>query len=191
LDAAEGCDALLDAAVRLGALDIWVNNAGADVLTGEAAQWSFERKLAALWKVDVEATMRLSRGVGRRMQQRGGGVLLNMGWDQAETGMEGDSGELFAAAKGAVMAFTRSLAHSLAPDVRINCLAPGWIRTAWGANADAGWQRRAAGESLRARWGTADDVAEAALWLASPAADFINGQAIRINGGFRYARPAE
>ena len=44
-----------------------------------------------------------------------GGVIVNMGWDQAETGMEGDSGELFAAAKGAVMAFSKSLALSLAP----------------------------------------------------------------------------
>ena len=58
-----------------------------------------------------------------------------MGWDQAETGMEGDSGELFAASKGAIMAFSRSLALSLAPAVRVNCLAPGWIRTAWGEGA--------------------------------------------------------
>ena len=59
------------------------------------------------------------------MKAAGRGVILNMGWDQAETGMEGDSGELFAVTKGAVMAFTRSLALALAPHVRVNCLAPG------------------------------------------------------------------
>ena len=50
---------------------------------------------------------------------------MTMGWDQAETGMEGDSGELFAATKGAIMAFTRSLALSLAPTVRVNAPGPG------------------------------------------------------------------
>jgi 3-oxoacyl-[acyl-carrier protein] reductase len=191
LDDAAGCDALLGDALAGGPVDVWVNNAGTDVLTGAARTWTFEEKLAALWRVDVAATVRLSRAVGRHMQDRGQGVVLNMGWDQAETGMEGDSGEMFAAVKGAVMAFTRSLAHSLAPAVRVNCLAPGWIRTAWGSDADPRWQRRAVGESLRGRWGTADDVAAAAVWLASPAADFVNGQIIRVNGGFRHAWPVE
>ena len=52
--------------------------------------------------------MRLCRAVGRRMKEQGGGAIVTMGWDQAETGMEGDSGELFAATKGAIMAFTRA-----------------------------------------------------------------------------------
>ena len=51
--------------------------------------------------------------------------------------MEGDSGQLFGATKGAVMAFTASLALTLAPEVRVNCLAPGWIKTAWGEHASA------------------------------------------------------
>ena len=118
-----------------GPVDIWVNNAGADVLTGDAARWSFERKLDELWRVDVAATMRLSRRPAQRMKERGAGAIINIGWDQAERGMAGDSGELFAATKGAVMAFTKSLARSLAPEVRVNCVAPGWIKTAWGAGA--------------------------------------------------------
>jgi 3-oxoacyl-[acyl-carrier protein] reductase len=84
------------------------------------------------------------------------------------------------------MAFTRSLAQSLAPEVRVNCLAPGWIRTSWGQGASKYWQQRAARQSLRGRWGTPEDVARAAAFLASPAADFITGQEIPINGGFRY-----
>jgi 3-oxoacyl-[acyl-carrier protein] reductase len=164
-------------------VDIWINNAGADVLTGDAASWSFERKLELLWRVDVVATMRLARSIGMRMKQRGGGIILNVGWDRAEYGMAGDSGELFAATKGAVMAFSRSLAKSLAPEVRVNCLAPGWIRTAWGDEASEYWQRRAESESLLQRWGTPADIAQAACFLTSPAAAFITGQIVPINGG--------
>ena len=164
-------------------IDIWINNAGADTLTGDAAKWPFERKLEELFAVDVRATMLLSRAVGQRMKAANGGVILNMGWDQAETGMEGDSGELFAASKGAVMAFTRSLALSLAPSVRVNCLAPGWIRTAWGENASAAWQERVLRETPLQRWGTPQDVAAFARWLVSPAAKYITGQIVRCNGG--------
>jgi 2-amino-4-hydroxy-6-hydroxymethyldihydropteridine diphosphokinase len=164
-------------------LDIWINNAGADTLTGEAASWSFERKLRELLAVDVTATMVLSREMGRRMRGAGGGTIVNMGWDQAETGMEGDSGELFAASKGAILAFSKSLALSLAPTVRVNCLAPGWIRTAWGAKASQPWQERVRRETPLGRWGRPEDVAAAARWLVSPAAAYITGQIIRVNGG--------
>lgn len=174
-----------------GVVDIWVNNAGADVLTGEAAEWPFERKLEQLWRVDVLGTIELSRAIGRRMAQLhgapGGRSILNMGWDRVETGMEGDSGEMFAAVKGAVIGFTRSLALTLAPRVRVNCLAPGWIRTRWGKEASPYWQQRACGESALERWGTPDDVARAARFLVSPDAQFLTGQTIAINGGIRSA----
>lgn len=176
-------DRLIDEAWNWRAIDIWVNNAGADVLTGGAMKWSFEDKLSALWRVDVVATLRISRMAGARMKKRGGGMILNMGWDQADFGMAGDSGELFAATKGAIMAATRSLAKSLAPSVRVNCLAPGWIRTEWGKSASVVWQDRAARESLLGRWGQPEDVARVARFLCSPAAEFINGQVIHVNGG--------
>ncbi len=163
--------------------DVWVNNAGADTLTGEAARWPFERKLQELLAVDVTATMLLSRAVGRRMKESAGGVVINMGWDQADVGMEGDSGELFAAAKGAVMAFSKSLALSLAPEVRVHCLAPGWIRTSWGYGASEAWQERVLRETPLRRWGLPEDVAAMVRWLASPAARYLTGQVVRINGG--------
>jgi 2-amino-4-hydroxy-6-hydroxymethyldihydropteridine diphosphokinase len=180
----DSCEELAERAWRIwGGLDVLVNNAGADTLTGEAARWTFNRKLEELWAVDVRATIRLARDLGRRMKKAGAGVVLNMGWDQAESGMEGDSGELFAATKGAVMAFTRSLALSLAPQVRVHCLAPGWIRTAWGTDASAGWQERVLRETPLQRWGTPQDVAATARWLVSPAARHLDGQVVRINGG--------
>lgn len=165
-------------------VDVWVNNAGADVLTGDAAARSFDEKLEMLWRVDVTATVRLGRSAGARMKAAGGGVILNVGWDGAERGMAGASGELFAAAKGAVMAFTRSLARSLAPEVRVNCLAPGWIKTAWGQRASDKWQARAERECLLGRWGTPEDVARVARFLVSPAAAFVTGQVVNVNGGF-------
>jgi 2-amino-4-hydroxy-6-hydroxymethyldihydropteridine diphosphokinase len=168
---------------RFGGLDILVSNAGADTLTGEAAKWSFDEKLESLLAVDLKATMRLSRCLGTRMKERGCGCVITIGWDQAETGMGGESGELFAAVKGAVMCFTRSLALSLAPTVRVNCIAPGWIRTAWGETASAVWQERVRRETPRGVWGLPEDVASVALWLASPEAGFITGQTICVNGG--------
>jgi 3-oxoacyl-[acyl-carrier protein] reductase len=181
-----GQDALAEQAWQWrGGIDIWINNAGADVLTGEPAGWSFERKLDALWRIDVTATMRLTRQIGARMRNRGQGAIINIGWDQAEHGMAGDSGELFAAAKGAIMAFTRSAAASLAPHVRVNCIAPGWIKTSWGETASSAWQERARRESLLARWGQPEDVAAMARFLASPAAHFVTGQIVHVNGGLR------
>lgn len=168
-----------------GAVDIWVNNAGADTLTGEMARASFDRKLERLWQVDVVATINLSRAIGRRMRERGEGAIINMGWDQAETGFAGDSGELFAATKGAIICFTRSLARSLAPAVRVNCVAPGWIKTKWGEQAPEHWQDNALRQSLLARWGTPEDVAGAVRFLASPAAAFLTGCTLPVNGGLR------
>lgn len=179
----QGRARLTEQALAVGNLAVWINNAGVDVLTGPAADWPFQRKLQALWQVDVTATMLLSREIGAQMKKQGAGAILNIGWDQTETGMAGDSGEMFAAVKGAVTAFTRSLAKSLAPEVRVNCLTPGWIRTAWGNEASDYWQQRAIEESLLERWGTPQEVAAAARFLVSPAASFINGQVLNVNGG--------
>lgn len=169
-----------------GGIDILVNNAGVDVLTGDAAQLTFEEKLELVYRVDVVSTIRIARTLGARMKAIPGSSIVNIGWDQATHGMEGDSGEMFAVSKGAIMAFSKSLAKSLAPNVRVNCVAPGWIQTAWGEDSSDYWQSRAQRESLVQTWGKPEDVAAAVGFLVSPAARFVNGQVVPVNGGFNH-----
>jgi 3-oxoacyl-[acyl-carrier protein] reductase len=184
LGRAEGLSTFVDDCWRASSsIDIWVNNAGADLLTGDDAKRPFAEKLQVLLDVDVRSSLVLSKLAGERMAREAGGVVLNIGWDQADRGMEGASGELFAASKNAVMGFTRSLAVSLAPRVRVNCIAPGWIRTAWGEAASEIWQERVRQETPLERWGTPEDVAKVARFLASSDAAYLTGQVIRVNGG--------
>jgi 3-oxoacyl-[acyl-carrier protein] reductase len=183
LSTVDGCASVVGEAFgALGTVDVWVNNAGADVLTGEAGGWPAERKLDALLELDLKATIRCSRLVAARM--RPGGCILNLGWDHATIdGMAGDDPELFAAVKAGVLGFSKSLARSVAPGVRVNVLCPGWIETAFGAGADRDFHDEIATSTPLGRWGRPDDVAGAAVWLASPAAGFVTGQAINVNGG--------
>jgi len=185
LSARTSCEALVaDARKRLGGLDVWVNNAGADVLTGEAADWDWERKLDLLLAVDLKGTVACSYAAGAVMrEQSGGGTIVNMSWDHVSAGMPGENPELFSAVKGGVLAFSKSLARSLAPRVRVNVLCPGWIETGFAREVDRDFHRSVAESTPLARWGRPEDVAPAALWLASPEAVFVTGQAININGG--------
>jgi 3-oxoacyl-[acyl-carrier protein] reductase len=180
-----GCEALVaEARERLGGLDVWVNNAGADVLTGDEADWDWERKLDLLLAVDLKGTIACSYAAGAVMrEQSAGGAIVNMSWDHVTSGMAGADPELFSAVKGGVLAFSKSLARALAPSVRVNVLCPGWIETAFGQGADGEFRRSVAESTPMGRWGTPADVAAAALYLASPEAAFITGQAININGG--------
>jgi 3-oxoacyl-[acyl-carrier protein] reductase len=115
--------------------------------------------------------------------QDGGGVIINMSWDHVLTGMEGRNPQMFSAVKGGILSFSKSLARSVAPAVRVNVLAPGWIETAFGAGMDPARHQAIAESTPLKRWGTPDDVAGAAVFLASPAASFLTGQTIFINGG--------
>jgi 3-oxoacyl-[acyl-carrier protein] reductase len=106
-----------------------------------------------------------------------------MSWDHVLTGMRGVNPQLFAAAKGGVLAFSKSFARSVAPQVRVNVVAPGWIETAFAAELDDGRVRAVADSTPLKRWGAPDDVAGAVVYLASPAAAFLTGQTILVNGG--------
>jgi 3-oxoacyl-[acyl-carrier protein] reductase len=179
----DACERLVAEAVdELGRIDVWVNNAGADVLTGEAAQWEWERKLDLLLAVDLKGTIACSYAVAEVMREHGG-AIVNMSWDHVAAGMAGENPQLFSAVKGGVLSFSRSLARSLAPAVRVNVLCPGWIETAFGEQTDPEFHRSVADDTPLGRWGRPEDVAGAAVYLASPEAAFVTGQALNVNGG--------
>jgi 3-oxoacyl-[acyl-carrier protein] reductase len=173
-----------EAGERLGGIDVWVNNAGADIVTGEAAKWDWERKLDAIFAVDLKGTMACCREAAAAMRGRPqGGTIINMSWDHVTSGMAGGTQELHSAVKGAVLSYSKSLARSLAPEIRVNVLCPGWIETSFGEEVDRGFYRGVAESTPLKRWGRPADVAAAAVYLASPEASFVTGQAINVNGG--------
>jgi 3-oxoacyl-[acyl-carrier protein] reductase len=162
--------------------DILVLAAGCDLMNPAIKYLLFDERLARLWQVDVVSAMRLSRFFGERMKATAGAIVF-FGWDGVEYGMAGETAQLYTMAKGAVQGFSRSLAKSLAPKVRINCIAPGCIKTTWGETASSATDERVAAESLAQRWGTAEEIAEIVRFLVSDAAAYINNQTLHVNGG--------
>lgn len=188
LSSPRGADRLVEAALEaFGEPDVWANVAGADILTGSGARMEPEEKAEAVVSVDLLGTIHCSRRAGRRMKEAGGGVVINTSWDQVHGGARagGTDAELYAAAKGGIASFSRALALSLAPEVRVNVVAPGWIETRYAREEmpeDA--YRRVVEDTPLARFGRPEDVAGAVHFLASDDASFITGQTIVVNGGY-------
>jgi len=187
-DLAEGRDIDgLAGAVRqaFGRVDVWVNNAGADILTGAASRLSWTEKLDRLLTVDLRGTVLGSwKAVELMRAQPPGGVIINMSWDHVLAGgMKGEYAQVFCAAKGGVYSFSRALAQSVAPHIRVNVLGPGWIETAYGSALDPTIKERITKSIPLGRWGTPEDIAYAAVYLASDAARYVTGQLLAVNGG--------
>ena len=182
---ADAIDGLVrDAELALGGIDIWANIAGADILTGAGAKARDLDKLTRLIDVDLRGTMLCAWAVAPRMQAQGHGVILNMSWDLALRGMAARHAEMFAATKAGVTGFTRSLARTLAPLIRVNEVAPGWIATAFAETAMAPeYRAQVIAQTPLARFGMPADVAAAAVFLCSDEAAFITGQTLKVNGG--------
>jgi 3-oxoacyl-[acyl-carrier protein] reductase len=164
-------------------VDVWINNAGADILTGKAERLSRLEKLDLVLSVDLRGTILASWAAAELMRQQGGGAIINMAWDHITLGMKGENPGLYSAAKGGIASFSKSLARDVAPDIRVNILAPGFIETAFGEGANPKFRQRVLELTPLGRWGTPDDVAAAAVFLASDDAAFLTGQMISVNGG--------
>ncbi len=174
-DDAVGCVA--DTITRFGGLDILVNNAGTNPYFGPMldidvarAQKTFEVNQLSVLTWTAAAVNAGLRGSVINMASVGGlGVEPNIGW--------------YNVTKAAVLSTTRQLAFELAPDIRVNALAPGLVKTKLAAALwETGEERIAAHIPLR-RLGLPDDIATAALFLASDAASWITGQTLVIDGG--------
>ncbi len=172
------------ARAAFGRIDAWINNAGADILTAEFGGLSRQEKLDLVLTVDLRGTILASwAAVDVMRAQPGGGVILNTSWDHVCFGMEGENPGLYSAAKGGILSFSKSLARDVAPSIRVNVLAPGFIETAFGLDANPRWRGEVARGTPLGRWGTPDDVAGAAVYLVSDEAGFLTGQTIMVNGG--------
>ncbi len=167
-----------------GQIDIWINNAGADILTGCGRDADLDTKLTRLIEVDLKGTINACWAVAKIMQQQGHGVIVNTSWDLAIHGFAGSNPQIFAATKAGVMGFTRSFAKTVAPAIRANVVSPGWIETSFAKHEmdDDYYQERVC-EIPLGRFGKPQDVAAAVLFLASDDSAYITGEAIKINGG--------
>lgn len=172
---------------RLGGIDVVVNDAGigfrADVLGTTLEQWDLT------FAVNVRAPFIVCQEVLPQMLERGSGVIVNV----ASVG--GVIGIPFRAAYGASKAALISLTRSLAVDyasrgIRANCVAPGTTETPWvdriitGADQPALLRQQMAERQIVGRLGTADEIADAILFLASARASFFHGSAVVVDGGY-------
>lgn len=178
----EEAERLAAAAVaHFGEIDVWINNAGASANSAETQGLSEEARLKQVMEVDVMGTWRCCRAIAPHMRE--GGCILTIGWNHALDGAPGLVSQLYATSKGAVIAMTRSLARELAPRVRVNCIAPGWIENEWARSRSQAFREKITLHIPMQRWGTPDDIVQAALFLASPNASFITGQVLVVDGG--------
>jgi 3-oxoacyl-[acyl-carrier protein] reductase len=169
---------------RLDMVDIWINNAGASANTLDTLGLSENELFDLLMHVDVRGTWQCSRQI--RPYLRDGGCILTMGWDGALGNVPGITtltAQLYAMSKAAVIALTRCLATEFAPHVRVNCIAPGYIENEWAQRLPETTRQRVAARNPLQRWGHYEDVVQAALYLASPAAAYITGQVLVLDGG--------
>lgn len=166
-----------------GALDILVNNAGINMKKEliEITDEEFDNIL----KTNLHGLFALAREVGRKMIQRQSGSIINITSMAAMYGIPQVAA--YSASKTGVLGLTRSMAVDLSPHgVRVNAIAPGFIKTKMLENAfdsDPERGRKVMSRTPLRRLGTADDVAMAALFLASDASSFITGVHLPVDGG--------
>jgi NAD(P)-dependent dehydrogenase (short-subunit alcohol dehydrogenase family) len=168
---------------EFGHLDIWVNNAGGvDVAV----------PLAELQRSDWDAAIALNftavwDGAMAAVEQMHWGSIINVSSMAAFSATPGIGH--YAACKAAVVALTRTMAVELAPEIRVNAIAPGIIPTKlrFDAVEDNGIDLDELATSIPLGLGTAADVAAAAVYLASPAAKWVTGQTIQVSGGMTIA----
>jgi len=180
----QACADLVEFTVHeLGSIDILVNNAGI-IRRAPAADYS-EKDWADTLEIDLNAVFRLCQLAGRHMLERGRGKIINIASLLSFQG--GVFVPAYAAAKGAVAQLTKALANEWAPKgINVNAIAPGYMATDNTAalRADPVRSRQILERIPAGRWGTPQDVAGAAVFLASSASDYLHGHVLVVDGGW-------
>ena len=167
---------------EVGPVGVLVNNAGVQhrvpLVDLDAADWR------RVLETDLTSAFLVGRAVARSMIGRGRGKIINVASVQSDLARPGIGP--YTAAKGGLRTLTRAMAAEWARSgVQVNALAPGYLATEMTQALvdDADFTAWVVGRTPAARWGTTADLVGPAVWLASPASDFVNGQTIFVDGG--------
>jgi 2-dehydro-3-deoxy-D-gluconate 5-dehydrogenase len=164
-----------------GGIDILVNNAGINIR--KAPQDYTLSEWQQVLNTNLTGVFLCSRAVYPYMAKAGGGKIINIG---SMTSIFGSNvSPAYGATKGGVVQLTKSLALFWAKDnIQVNALLPGWIHTDLTASASAERYNFIKSRIPHGRWGEPDELAGAAVFLTSPASDYITGIALPVDGGY-------
>ena len=179
------CDQIIDHIVKeFGSLDILVNNAG--ITQDQLAMRMKDDDWDQVIQTNLSAVFRLSRAVLRPMMRAKGGRIIHV---TSIVGHMGNPGQVnYAAAKAGVAGMSRSLAREIGSrNITVNCVAPGFIDTDMTRALSEEQQNALKGNIPLGRLGTADDVANAVVFLASEQAGYVTGTTLHVNGGLYLA----
>jgi 2-deoxy-D-gluconate 3-dehydrogenase len=168
---------------RFGRLDILVNNAG--IARGGRPEAMSLEDWSAVLQTNLTAAMIAAQAAHPIMKAGGGGKIINIGSMYAIFGAP--FVPAYAASKGGIIQLTKSLAAAWARDnIQVNAVLPGWITTEMtaGAKGSQGFSDNIVARTPAGRWGEPEDFEGPAVFLASPASDFVTGSSLAVDGGF-------
>lgn len=172
-----------DAVAQLGGLTYLVNNAGVSRTDTPIPPSNLAGVSEDMWSdilsVNLVGPFRVTRAAADHLRASRGAVV-----NVASTAAYGYPGSslAYAASKAGLVNLTRNLARALAPEVRVNGVAPGLIRTPWTARFGAEWEQRSVALTMLGRAGAPEDIAEVILFLCA-GAGYMTGETLRIDGG--------
>ena len=176
---AEAVDRIVDSR---GRIDVLVNNAG--IVRDNLLGMLEDEDIRAVLDTNVVGTFNVTRAVVRHMISKRSGRIVNLSSVSAEKGGRGQAN--YAASKGAINAFTKAMAVELASrKITVNCVAPGVIETEMSQQVRDLADDQIKARILMKRYGQAQDVAHAVWFLASRFADYITGEVLHVDGGFK------
>ena len=170
-----------EAVYKFGSVDVLINNAGVafNGLITDTEEFDSDK----IFDVDLKGVFNCCKSVTPVMVNQKSGKIINISsmWGQVGASCE----VAYSAAKAGVIGLTKALAKELAPSgITVNCIAPGLIDTSMNSNISVEDLNAFVEDIPLGRMGTAEDIAETALFLASEGADYITGQVLGVNGGY-------